>query len=214
MKKMFLKTLVVLVICSPLFGSQLVKKTDIIKKVDQKKEVVTKKIDTDIEELLKKNLNVKFVNGYQIAGSSKKGIEIKVNFLKKKEQTEKELQAEQQKLLQADREFKTKASTLSESVRIKEEKKIAKMDRDLKIKVQELKEELEAEMYKKTEELGIEFESVVKSFALESQVDIVFDESSGRPIYVAENLRCTDEIIKMMDNVFDKKGHSTDKIKA
>lgn len=156
-------------------------------------------------ELPFKHLKFKVVNGHQVASSTKKGAVVREDFIGKKEKAEKQLQTDHQKLIEANKEFTAKASTLSDTAKEAEEKKIAKMDRDLKLKAQELKEELEADMYKKTEELGIEFENVVRTYGKENKLDLIIDESSGRIIYVADNLKCSDDIIKLMDQNFDKK---------
>ena len=196
-----------------LHRAEAAQKPDIKKQENQK--VISKDasgIKSDISASSKKSestpfkgLKVKIVNGYQVAGSSKKGSVIRQEFISKKEKAEKQLHTEQQKLIEANKEFTAKAAALSDTAKEAEEKKIAKMDRDLKLKAQELKEELETEMYKKTEELGIEFESTVKTYGKEHNLDLVIDESSGRVVYVAENLKCSDEIIKLMDKKFDKK---------
>jgi Skp family chaperone for outer membrane proteins len=148
---------------------------------------------------------VKVVNGYEVAGNSDQGAKIKAGFLKKKSQAEQDLQASQAELIAANKDFTAKASTLSEKARRDEEKKIAKLDRDLKEKAQQLKEELEADMYLQTEKLGQEFEKIVQQYGKDQDLDIVIDQSSGRPVYVADRLQCTNDIIALMNKADDKK---------
>ena len=148
---------------------------------------------------------VKVVNGYEVAGNSNKGKEIKNEFLAKKDRAEKDLQASQAELIAANKDFTAKAPTLSEKARRDEEKKLAKLDRKLKEKAQMLKEELEADMYLQTEKLGQEFEKIVQEYGKEQDLDVVIDQSSGRPVYVADRLQCTNDIIALMNKTDDKK---------
>ena len=158
-------------------------------------------------------LKVKVVNGFQAAGSTLFGNEIRAELTDKKDVLEKEMRAEQQKLMQANNEFVSKSPTMNESSREKEEKKLAKMERDFKIKAQESNEELETAMRKRMEDIGIEFEMAVADYGKQAGLDMVIDEVSGRPIYVAEHLKCTEDIITKMDISYNKK-HAADSKKV
>ncbi|HTM06071.1 MAG TPA: OmpH family outer membrane protein [Patescibacteria group bacterium] len=148
---------------------------------------------------------VKVVNGYEVAGNSTKGREIKEQFLAKKNKAEQDLQAGQAELIAANKDFTAKAPTLSDKARRDEEKKLTKLDRDLKEKAQALKEELETDMYLQTEKLGQEFEKIVQAYGRDHDLDLVIDQSSGRPVYVADRLQCTNDIISLMNKADDKK---------
>lgn len=148
---------------------------------------------------------VKVVNGYEVAADSNQGKKIKQDFLLKKENAEKELQKIQTELVTANKEFTAKAPTLNEKARRDAEKQLAKQDRDLKEKAQSLKEELETHMYLQTEELGKEFEKIVQQYGKEQDLDLVIDQSSGRPVYVAERLQCTNDIVALMNKSEDQK---------
>lgn len=147
---------------------------------------------------------VKVVNGYEVAGNSEKGKKIKDEFLAKKAEAEKELQTRQAELIAANKEFTAKAPTLNEKARRDEEKKIARLDQELKVKAQELKEDLESHMYRRTEELGQEFEKEVQKYGKKEDLDLVIDQSSGRPVYVADRLQCTNDIVALMNKADDK----------
>ncbi|RTL06835.1 OmpH family outer membrane protein [Candidatus Dependentiae bacterium] len=152
---------------------------------------------------------VKVVNGYEVAAESTQGKKIKQDFLQKKENIEKELQKKQAELATAHKEYTAKAPTLSEKARRDEEKKLAKLERDLKEQTQYAKEELESLMYLKTEELGKTFEQIVQQYGKEQDLDFVIDRSSGRPVYVAERLECTDDIIVLMNKTDEKNKNIT-----
>lgn len=152
---------------------------------------------------------VKVVNGYEVAASSTKGIEIKEDFLERKKEAEKTLQKDQEKLIATNKELQAQLPTLNESSRREKEKEIAKMDRELKEKAQDLKEKLESHMYLRTEELGQEFEKIVQEYGKDQDLDLIIDKSSGRPVYVAKHLECTDDIVLLMN-----KSESTKKSKT
>lgn len=158
-------------------------------------------------------LKVKVVNGFQAAGNTLFGNEIRTELTEKKDALEKEMRTEQQKLMQANNEFVSKSPTMNEAAREKEEKKLAKMERDFKIKAQEYNDELETAMRKRMEDIGIEFEMAVADYGKQAGLDMVIDEVSGRPIYVAEHLKCSEDIITKMDINYNKK-HSADSKKV
>jgi Skp family chaperone for outer membrane proteins len=157
---------------------------------------------------------VKVVNGYEVAGNSIKGREIKELFLAKKTKAEQDLQAGQAELIAANKDFTAKAPTLNDKARRDEEKKLTKLDRDLKEKAQTLKEELETDMYLQTEKLGQEFEKIVQAYGKDHDLDLVIDQSSGRPVYVADRLQCTNDIISLMNKADDKKVASSSTAKS
>lgn len=152
---------------------------------------------------------IKVVNGYEVAAESTQGKKIKQGFLLKKEQVEKELQEVQAKFTEAHKSYTAKASTLSEKARRDEEKKLAQLERDLKEQTEYAKEDLQALMYRETDELGKQFESIVQQYGKEQDLDLVIDQSSGRPVYVAERLQCTNDIVALMNKADAKNKNTT-----
>ena len=169
----------------------------------QKQPSATKSIETTNNANFKGKVRV--VNGYDVASNSSQGRKVKEEVLAKKIKAEQDLQAGQAELIAANKDFTAKAPTLSDKARRDEEKKLTKLDRDLKEKAQALKEELETEMYLQTEKLGQEFEKIVQAYGKDHDLDLVIDQSSGRPIYVADRLQCTNDIVSLMNKSDDKK---------
>lgn len=64
-------------------------------------------------------------------------------------------------------------------------------------------------MYLRTEELGQEFEKIVQEYGKDQDLDLIIDKSSGRPVYVAKHLECTDNIVLLMNKSESSKTNKT-----
>lgn len=159
------------------------------------------------------NIREAYVEAQTVMVSSKAGQEAQQELKTKQEESLKRVQQTEQEFLKAQKEFASKASTLSPEAQDKEQKKLAKMKRDGEGLLQEIKEELQVEMYKKTEILDQELMLAAADFAKENNLDIVKDKATGRPLFVAQRLDCTEGLTKALDKQFDAKAKNKKNVK-
>ncbi len=109
----------------------------------------------------------------------------------------------------AKKELSKKGSAMSADAVRAEEKKIAQLERDLSVHVKEKEEDFQVMAGKKEQAWAQEFQGVVVDWAQEHGLEKVLDEVSGRPLYVANTLKRTDEVIERMNKKnSDKKSSS------
>jgi Skp family chaperone for outer membrane proteins len=145
------------------------------------------------------NIKVRIVNAFEVVGASKEGEKVRNESMAEKAKLEKMLQDLQKELVAASQEFNSKFDTLSDDAKTKEEKRIAKMEDDLKIKARETKETFEQFVQKRMGDIGVAFDAAAKQYAQIEKIDLLIDETTGRPVYVAEQLKCTNQITAAMD---------------
>ena len=113
------------------------------------------------------------------------------------------LKEKEQEYVDAAKEFKAKAATMSEDARIKAQKKLTKMERTYKADLQEIEEELKIAMHQAQEKLVREHNDAVYEYARANNVDIVF--GPGGVVYASEKAKCTGDVVKNMNKNYSQK---------
>jgi len=182
------------------------------KKVSAAKKVA-KKMDKNIDVSnyfvgQEPDLKVRYIDSLKAMQASKEGQDVSAKLEKKRKELSDKIAAEEAQLAKAMEEYKTKASTLSDTAREKEEQKLVKMEREYKNLVQASEDELKLAMQRATERLAKEVDKAVAVIAKRDGLDAVVDIATGRTLYASEQADYTQKVVVAMD------GERTDKAKA
>lgn len=167
---------------------------------DQKKETVTM---ADLSG--RTDLKMKYIDSLDAMQKSDEGKEVSKELEKKRQQLGQEIQAQEKVYAQAANDYKTKSTTMNDLARAKAEREMHKLEDDYKTKVQESEYELKLAMQKATEELLKEVEEAAQIIAQRENLDVVIDARSGQPIYVADKVMVTGDLVKEMNKKRDIK---------
>ena len=152
-----------------------------------------------------KELKIGVIDSFEVMRTSKDGIAAGKELETKRESLSKDLQRDQEALMQVGNALKSKASTLSQEARDKEEQKIVKMQRDLEAKAQECEEEMRLAMQRTTERLAQDVEKAARDVALEQGLDEVIDKMTGRVIYHKTEFDYTVQATQKMDKSYEQR---------
>ncbi len=149
------------------------------------------------------DLSIRYVDTYAVMGQSEEGKKIGQQVEAKRNKAVAKLKEKEQEYVDAAKEFKAKAATMSEDARIKAQKKLTKMERTYKADLQEIEEELKIAMHQAQEKLVREHNDAVYEYARANNVDIVF--GPGGVVYASEKAKCTGDVVKNMNKNYSQK---------
>lgn len=149
-----------------------------------------------------KSLNIGFVDTFEVMRNCKSGQEATKDMQAQRERLAKELQDEEQVVVKAMSDFRTKASTpaFSESAREAEEKRILNMRRGLESKAQQYEEDLKMSMQKISERIAKEVDEGVIAMAKAGSYDAMVDKMTGRVIYTKAEFDVTEAVTKQVNS--------------
>lgn len=140
-----------------------------------------------------------FVNVPMIFDQSLMGKELHQEMVEQARKFQKALEEQGKDIERSKKELSNKAAAMSPEAVRQEEKRIAQLERDLSIQIKEKEEDFQIMAAKKEQAWAQEFQQVVSDWAREQEFEKVWDEVSGKPLYVDNKLKHTDEIIACMN---------------
>ncbi len=166
--------------------------------------------EKNVSSLQGKGLNIGFVDTFEVMRNCKSGQEATKDLTAQRERLAKELQDEEQLVVKAMSDFRTKSATpaFSDSARETEEKRIMNMRRGLESKAQQFEDDLKISMQKVSERIAKEVDDAVVAMGKSGGYDAMVDKMTGRVIYAKAELDVTEMVTKQVDN---KKGGSANK---
>ena len=174
---------------------------DVIKKTDPKTNI-------DINQMLANcttDLNIRYIDTMQAMSTSKEGLQIQKELDTKRMVWAKGLEAQAQKLQKEFKEFQDKASMMSEASREKEEQRLLDAKRQYETATKSREEDFKIAMQKSMAKLGESVRKAAERTATAQGVDVVVDFPSGNVIYVSDKAKCTNDIVVAMNSDYGKK---------
>ncbi|PKN03285.1 hypothetical protein CVU75_03005 [Candidatus Dependentiae bacterium HGW-Dependentiae-1] len=153
----------------------------------------------------KSDLKIRFMDTFEAMRVSKEGVEVAKELENKRKELAKKIETEEKRIAQAMTEYRSQASSLSDTARNKKELELTNMKRDYESMVQKYEEELKLVMQQKTELLAKEVDKAVTKMAKEEGLDAVVDRMSGRVIYASAKGDCTEKIAREMNKQYEVK---------
>lgn len=154
-----------------------------------------------VASLQGKNLKIGFVDSFEVMRNCKAGQEATKDVQAQRERLAKELQEEEQLVVKAMTDFRTKSATpaFSDTAREAEEKRILSMRRGLESKAAQYEEDLKMSMQKISERIAKEVDEGVIATAKVGGFDAMVDKMTGRVIYTKAEFDVTDAVTKQVD---------------
>jgi Skp family chaperone for outer membrane proteins len=140
-----------------------------------------------------------FVNVPICFDQSEMGKELHKEMVAEARKFQAELEKKSQDIERAKKELSNKVAAMSSDAVRQEEKRIAQLERDLSVQIKEKEEDFQMMAAKKEQAWAQEFQQVVTDWAQEFHFEKVWDEVTGRPLYIDNKLKHTDEIIESMN---------------
>lgn len=157
--------------------------------------------EKNLSSLQGKGLNIGFVDTFEVMRNCENGKKATGDMQAQRERMAKELQDEEQVVVKAMTEFRTKSASpaFSDSAREAEEKRIMNMRRGLESKAQQYEEDLKISMQKISERIAKEVDEGVIAMAKAGSYDAMVDKMTGRVIYTKAELDVTAAVTKQVD---------------
>jgi Skp family chaperone for outer membrane proteins len=192
---------VLLLVFGSVVADQIVK-TDSAKKASSEPKaafVAADKKSTPQQNTKSTSVKNKFINAQEVFEGSYQGQQFKQEVTAEARERQEAFQKEGQELVKAENDFVKKSQTINEETRRKEEKRLAQLKRDLDTRAKESQEEFDLLLRKKNEKLMQEFHAVVKEYGQEKDLDSITDVLTGQTIYVADRVKCTEDVVVAMN---------------
>ncbi len=151
------------------------------------------------------DLNIRYIDTMQAMSTSKEGLQIQKELDTKRMVWAKGLEAQAQKLQKEFKEFQDKASMMSEASREKEEQRLLDAKRQYETATKSREEDFKIAMQKSMAKLGESVRKAAERTAIAQGVDVVVDFPSGNVIYVSDKAKCTNDIVVAMNSDYGKK---------
>lgn len=170
--------------------------------------------EKNLASLQGKGLNIGFVDTFEVMRNCENGKKATGDMQAQRERMAKELQDEEQVVVKAMTEFRTKSASpaFSDSAREAEEKRIMNMRRGLESKAQQYEEDLKISMQKISERIAKEVDEGVIAMAKAGSYDAMVDKMTGRVIYTKAELDVTAAVTKQVDKKHAKAPVSATKV--
>jgi Skp family chaperone for outer membrane proteins len=140
-----------------------------------------------------------FINVETIFKSSTLGKELHEEMVREAQNFQNYLKKKGEEIELAKKELAKKAAAMSADAARTEEKKIAQLEREFAALAKEKEEDFQVLAAQKEQAWAQEFQQIVADWAQELQFQVVWDELSGRPLYVDNNLKHTDDVTVRMN---------------
>ncbi len=166
------------------------------------------KTNIDINQVLSNcttDLTIRYIDTMQAMSTSKEGLQIQKELDAKRMEWAKGLEAQAQKLQREFKEFQDKASMMSEASREKEEQRLLDAKRQYEVGTKSREEDFKIAMNKAMAKLGESVRKAAEHTAVAQGVDVVVDFPSGNVIYVSDKAKCTNDIVVAMNSDYGKK---------
>lgn len=155
--------------------------------------VVADKVD------LETNLKIGFVDTLKVMRECEDGKKAAQDLEAKRVQLSKEIQAEEQKIADAMKDYNSKKSTLNEAAIRETEEKLVKMRRSYETKVQQSDDDLKMSVQRETERLQNNIFAELQNFGKEADYDALIDTTSGSVVWRKETVDVTSDVMKRVN---------------
>jgi outer membrane protein len=146
---------------------------------------------------------VGYISSNEVINKSKIGKEIKDKMDAVIKKSTAEMQAAEQKITDAMKDYKNREATMSDTAREAEQAKLMKMRRDFESTGQEKEEEFKRLQMKLNDQLSKAVLDTAADMARAEGYDVIIDIDSGRILYVANSYIVTGKYVERMDKRYD-----------